>query len=156
MTSTSYATFYFSPNTAEQWKKRATDLQLLKLGPKMYAVSGEKVFSCQPIQVNYIWKPAYLRGYYLDSITDVDSTQKKIKRTSKSVQFGLALISRRKPEAVRDVTPAGVAVVLKSNTLLGEVSLRETNLSPVLRYWTVGTSLWCKAKILFNLEHVFH
>lgn len=100
----------------------------------MYAVSGEKVFSCQPIQVNYIWKPAYLRGYYLDSITDVDSTQKKIKQTSKSVQFGLALISRRKPEAVRDVTPAGVAVVLKSNTLLGEVSFRETNLSPVLRY----------------------
>lgn len=43
----------------------------------MYDVSGEKVFSCQPIQVSYIWKQAYLRGDYLDSITDVHSTQKK-------------------------------------------------------------------------------
>lgn len=49
-------------------------------------------------------------------------------------QFGLAVISRRKPEAVRDVVPAGVAVVLKSNSPLGEVSLREINRSLVLMY----------------------
>lgn len=51
----------------------------------MYDVSGEKVFSCQPIQVSYIWKQAYLRGDYLDSITDVHSTQKKWNEQARAV-----------------------------------------------------------------------
>ena len=65
--------------------------------------------------VSYIWKPAYLHGYYLDSITDVHSTYRKIKWTKpccKSLQLRWALICRRKSEAGRDVLPAGVALVL--------------------------------------------
>lgn len=81
----------------------------------MYAVSGEEVISCQLIQVSYIWKPAYLHSYYLDSKTDVHSTYRKIKSTRpccKSLQLRLALICRRKSEAGRDVLPAGVDLVL--------------------------------------------
>lgn len=72
----------------------------------MYAGFGEEVFSCQLIQVSYIWKPAWLHHYYLDSITDAYKTCRRIKGTShpcKNLQFRFAVMRRRKLETADEV-----------------------------------------------------